>query len=145
MKDMPPRKASGRQSGSTPQESRPQNIAALLAGHFIGVYRASVSKLILSTAGRSLQETGVNAILSSISQDGWITSATPVVTVEKSSDEAILNEGNSIDLKFRVVDGTHRVAALKRVDERNGTDTVIDVQVHRKLEERAERIIATRE
>lgn len=137
--------AVGEGSRSAQQGSRPENTAALLASHFIGTFRASVSKLILSTAGRSLQEEGVDTLLKSITQDGWVTSVTPVVTLEDASYAEILTRENSIDLKFRVVDGNHRVAALKRVDERDGSNTVIDVQVYRTLEERTERIIASRE
>lgn len=133
-------------TGSSPEGGRrPHNTAELLAGHLIGTFRARVSKLTLTTAGRALQEAGVDTLLKSITDDGWVTSATPVVTLEHAADEGILSDANSTDLTFRIIDGNHRVAALKRLDEKNATDSIIDVQVHRALGERAERIIATSE
>lgn len=136
----------GRGTGSSGGEGRlPHNTAEFLARHIIGTVCARVLKLTLAQPGDIFEISGIDMLLKSTTNNGWVTSATSFVTLENSADESTISKANSTDPKFRVVDRNHRVAALTFVDERDPADTIFDVQVYRALGERAECVIATSE
>lgn len=101
--------------------------------------------MTLGTARPSLQEAGIGTLPKFITDNGRVTSTTPGITLEGSADKGIISEDSSTDLKFCVVDDSHKLAALERVDDRNATDDIINVQVYGAHGKGAERLVATSE
>lgn len=76
-----------------------------------------VSKLRLTTSGRSLHEAEVAALYQSISTDGWIQSTSIVTMLSNVAEGDTINVEKLRNLECRVLNGNNRVAALKRWDE----------------------------
>ena len=104
-----------------------------------------MAQLRLTTMGRQLRLAGVQKILKSLDEDGWIAFSMPIATLVNKADEDVITEDNAADLDYRVIDGNHRVAVLLKRDETRKTSTNISVRVHKTMGNRAERIVADRE
>ena len=142
-------------SNNDTDEGINESFSRALRSKYKGVFKVAVENLIPTSAGRPLREDGVRQVMASIAEDGWVETSMPVVTLDKDSDEGQLSRENSRPLRFRVIDGNHRVASLKRfiAAEKHGKPKInrnllvyeIDVHVYVKLGEKAQRIIADRE
>ena len=125
------------------QDDLPKNTADVLTRAKIGTFRVKVANLLTCQSGRQLSKPGVTKILDSIRRDGWLNSG-PILTLYDAGDERLLNEHNSVDLKYRVIDGKHRIAALKEHNKEMTEETFIVADVHRQIGNRLERVLAHR-
>ena len=139
-----PLRSTSRQNGAR-IEGDSKDVGAVLASSLIETYRVPVSKLVITTLGRTLRQAGVSMLVKSIEDDGWLGSSIPIVTLVDSKQENTIDDKTASDYSYRTIDGNHRVAALREMDKKKETDTIISVHVHRNLGEETERIIADRE
>lgn len=127
-------------------------MAELLKTYFIGQAKVNVDDLVLTTIGREQRESGILALMKGMEHHGFIEGYAPTVClvqdlpVEQSLDMVLAVGG----VKFRVLDGNHRVAAWRRIHDKNKADnpeleTMIPVRVHRPMTPSTERIVAAGE
>ena len=135
---VPERDTPQKKTGSTPTAARsvqqPENMGAFLTDKMIGVFTARVSKITLTSCGRSLREEGVKTIMQSIRDDGWVPTSYLAVTLMNDGEEGVLERGgDSQKLQYRCLDGNHRLEALRRLDTKRGVDSEVPVHVYRSL------------
>lgn len=121
-------------------------IPKLLAKFYLGTIRVSIRSLELTSIGRAQRKSGVDALKKQIQLDGFDESYAPIVCLvnplssELSLETVVAEEG----IKFRVIDGNHRVAALLMIDDeaKPASPTFIRVRVHNPMPPATERMVA---
>lgn len=118
----------------------PIGMQKLLQRSFIGTCRVSVAQLELTSFGRPLRQLGVQKLQKAIREHGFIESFAPLVCLTENL--ASLDSLPS-DALMRVIDGNHRVAALKANDEEDdkAASSVI-VRVHTAMDDTMMRMVA---
>ena len=141
-------------SGSTSSDEEKTGVSVMLDDSYIGTFNVPLSKLRLTATGRPLREAGVQKMMKSIKDDGWLTSSMSIVVVLNNEDCQNITTANACTIYYGVLDGNHRVEALVRRDrafeeahndEGLTQDTTIAVRVHRRIGKNQERILADRE
>ena len=90
-------------------------VSGILDDAFIGIYNVKVSALRLTTMGRAIREAGVEDMIQSIREDGFLTSSMPyVITLDDQAAKRLTdNKDNDItNLEFRVLDGMIDVSVV---------------------------------
>ena len=124
-----PSRAPTRSADATGEGQRP-DYASILSGSFVGTFKTRVSQLRHTSNGRELRPAGVRQLVDSITECGWMADSVPVVTLLDHTQENVINADNIMNIPLRCVDGNHRIAALRSMDEDRGTDSVISVSVY---------------
>ena len=126
-------------SDSANSDEEKTGVSVMLDDAYIGTFNVPLSKLRLTTTGRPLREAGVQKMMQSIKEDGWLTSSMPIVVVLNNEDGQNITAANACTIYYGVLDGNHRVEALLRRDrafeeahndEGLTRDTTIAVRVH---------------
>lgn len=124
-------------------------ISKLLAKFYIGSPRVSIRDLELTSVGRAQRQAGIVALKKQIESDGFDESYAPIVCLvnplpQEQSLDTVLAAG---DMRLRVIDGNHRVAALQQIDEETKPPSprVISVRVHQPMPQATERMVAAGE
>ena len=138
-----PSRAPTRSANATGEGQRPDR-ASILSGSFVGTFKTRVSQLRHTSSARELRPGGIRQLVDSITECGWLADSVPVVTLLDNAQEHVLNADNLMDIPLRCVDGNHRVAALRSIDEDRGMDRVITVSLYTRLEGSVERVFAER-
>lgn len=121
-------------------------MSKLLAKFFIGVIRVSIRRLELTSIGRAQRQAGVVALTKQIESDGFDENFAPIVclvhplAVDQSLETLMTGE----EIRPRVIDGNHRVAALLEIDDKTkpASPRVIRVRVHQPMPPATERMVA---
>ena len=138
-----PSRAPTRSPDATGEGQRP-DCASILSRSFVGTFKTRVSQLRHTSSARELQPAGIRQLVDVITECGWIADSVPVVTLLDNTQENVINADNIMDIPLRCVDGNHRVAALRSIDDDRGTDSVVTVSLYTRLESSVERAIAER-
>ncbi|CAB1120660.1 unnamed protein product [Ectocarpus sp. CCAP 1310/34] len=127
-------------------EASTVGISKLLAKFYLGSHRVSIRGLELTSIGRAQRQAGIVALKKHIESDGFDESYAPIVCLvnplpQEQSLGTVLAAG---DIKLRVIDGNHRVAALQQIDEETKPTSprVISVRVHQPMPQATERMVA---
>lgn len=119
----------------------------LLATFYIGAIKVPITQLDLTSIGREQRQAGVDALKKQIETDGFDQNYAPVVCLlhplpaDQTLDDVLAVDG----VRFRVIDGNHRVAALKMIDDEKpaaAPGRVISVRVHQPMKPATERMVA---
>ena len=116
----------------------------MLSGSFIGTFKTRVSQVQHTSSGRELRRAGIELLCQSIKETGWLKDSIPVATLVDSTQERVIKEASVMDILLRLVDGNHRIAALRAIDDEGGTDSEVLVSVYSRFETSMERAIADR-
>lgn len=119
-------------------------VSHVLSETFVGVFTLPLTSFIHTTSGRKLREAGVNDLISDIKQKGWLSNQRPTVCLVGDLPDGGLSVENSGSHQYRMIDGNHRLAALRRLaeDAALSPPTDIKVEVHAGISEDLERHIA---
>jgi len=129
------------------------DLAKLLNGSKLGRYALPLSKLSHTESGRPLHQAGVATLLSSLETSGWLGSQMTVCLVGDVPDEG-LNQDNAAGRQYLVVNGNHRLAALRRFYENKSKaagETLdlgahrVDCEVHTGLNDETQKLVASSE
>lgn len=119
-------------------------LSSLLSETFVGAFTLPLACFVHTTSGRKLREAGVIDLLSDIKQKGWLSSHTPTVCIVGDVPEGGLTVENAESYQYRMIDGNHRLAALRRLtaDNESSAPSAIKVDVHSGISHDTERHIA---
>lgn len=120
----------------------PGGMQKLLERSFIGNSRVSIDHLEMTTVGRAQRQSGIKELQTAIRDNGFIESFAPLVCLPGDLQGSLLSDIPS-GTTMRVIDGNHRVAALKANDEEAGRPpSTILVRVHNPMESTMMKMVA---
>lgn len=119
-------------------------LASVLSESRVGTFKLPISSFVHTTSGRLLREAGVNDLYNDIKKKGWLSTNLPTVCLLGDPPEGGLNADNVDSYKYRMINGNHRLKALRRLLEEQDpfAPSAIEVDVHTGLSLDMERHIA---
>lgn len=124
-------------------------LANILDESRVGRFTVPITNLEHTSLGRPLHTDGIKSIRDSITVQGWLGSKMTVCLVG-SIPEGGLTEDAATGHQYRLINGNHRLAALRELQDENKaadppvpTTDFIEVEVHAGLSLEEERLIAS--
>lgn len=137
-----PRDAEGDGNGAipSPPPGRSSNtLADTLERHFIGCYDVPLKQITLTSFARPISEKGLESVMQSIRDKGWLPHAPPAVVVAREGlPNGEFTEDCIATAEYRVLDGNHRIGAAKRLFD---GETAVSCCVHYMFDASAMRIL----
>lgn len=129
-----------------PAPTATAGLAKLLDGTRVGRFKVPISQLSHTTSGRPLHASGVTTLVASMRDNGWLASPMTVCLIGAQPEDG-LQQNIAGDHQYEMVNGNHRLAALKRLeaDPDFESPTDIEVEVHTGMDADTQRLVASSE
>ncbi|CAM9690914.1 unnamed protein product [Sphacelaria rigidula] len=117
-------------------------LAKILQEHFEGLHQMKLGNIACTQMVRAVSDAGVHTVVDSIRTTGWLDQFAPSIVIPREAvrDGEPLTAEIMRETKGRVLDGYHRVTALK---EEFGDEDMFLIRVYREFADRTqEKIIA---
>ena len=101
-----------RTSGS----SNDERMSSILRHHYLGLHKMRLGNITCTEMVRTLSQPGLARVTQSIRDVGWLDQFAPSVVISREAvrDGEQLSAEDALKVAGRVLDGNHRVAALKK-------------------------------
>ena len=122
-------------------------LASVLKDSRVGTFTLPVSSFIHTTSGRLLRRAGIDDLYADIKQKGWLKRSLPTVCLVGDVPEGGLTADNVDSRQYRMIDGNHRLAAIRLLEKEPDScaPAAIDVDVHAGISKDTEKHIALSE
>ena len=130
-----------------PTDADVGGLASVLKDSRAGTFTLPISRFIHTTSGRLLRRAGIDDLYADIKQKGWLTTSLPTVCLVGDVPEGGLTADNADSRQYRMIDGNHRLAAIRLLEKEPDScaPAVIGVDVHAGKSKDTEKHIALSE